>query len=61
MRNLNDPAAGMKIRISFQFLLLLASGADMSNISPGFHFVLVACITSVKAEILRGFAVWFRT
>lgn len=32
----------------------------MSNISPGLHFVLVSCITSVKAEILRRLFIGFR-
>ena len=53
MEDLNDPAAGPKMWISLQFLFLLTPGADMSNISPGLYFVLVACIAGIKAKILR--------
>ncbi len=60
MKNLNDAAAGPKMRISLQLLFLLSSGADMGNISSGFHFVQAACIAGAKAEILRSLFIGFR-
>ena len=60
MKDLNDPAAGPKMRISLQLLFLLTPGADMSNISPGLHFVLVTCIAGVKAKILGQFVTGLR-
>lgn len=60
MGDLNDPATGMKTRISLQFLFLIASGPDMSNVSPGFHLVLMTRVASVKAKVLRSFVTGFR-
>ena len=60
MKDLNDPAMDPKMRVFLQLLFLLTPGADMGNISSGFHFVLMACIPSVKAKILRNFVAAFR-
>ena len=38
MKDLNDPSAGPKMRITLQLLFLLTTGADMDNISSGSPF-----------------------
>ena len=48
MSYLNDPTAGPEIWISLQFLLFLAAGPDMGDITMFQNLVLAASISSVQ-------------
>ncbi len=49
----NDPAAGIEIRICFQFFFLITSGSNVCFVSPFFHQFFTACISRIKTQIMR--------
>ena len=60
MAYLNDPSAGLEIRVALYLRFFLTSRLDMGNISAFFDSLIGAGISGIEAKVLRAFRCWSR-